>query len=54
MSQRKMIMLGMVVGSVAGGYLPYLVIEELSFFGSFLFGTVGAMVGIWLAWRLTR
>ncbi len=54
MSQRKMIMLGMVVGSVAGSYLPYLFVEDLSFFGSFFCGTAGAILGIWLAWRLTR
>ena len=54
MSQRKMIMLGMVVGSVAGGYLPSLLGFEVSLLASLLYSTIGAMLGICLAYKLTR
>ncbi|MFH1447149.1 MAG: hypothetical protein ABIG43_07070 [Chloroflexota bacterium] len=48
MSRKKMIMLGMVVGSIAGGYLPVLFgLNELmvSLLGSFIGGIIGIGIG---------
>lgn len=52
MSEKKLIMIGMIAGSVAGGYAP-------SLFGvdgimiSLLAGTAGGILGIWIAYRLS-
>ncbi len=48
MSQKKLIMLGMVVGSIAGGYLPAVFgIEGLmvSLLGSIMGGIIGILIG---------
>ncbi len=52
MSRKKMIMLGMVVGSVAGGYLPVLFGQDgpmVSLLGSF----IGGIVGIWIGYKFS-
>ena len=52
MSRKKLIMLGMVVGSIAGGYLPALFGYDglmVSLFGSFICG----IIGIWIGYRLS-
>ena len=52
MSRRKYIMLGMILGSVGGGYLPSI----LGFDGlmvSLLGSTVGGLIGIWIAFRVS-
>jgi hypothetical protein len=53
MSQKKMIMLGMVIGSIAGGYLPaFFGAGELSM-TSLLAGLAGGIAGIWIAYKFT-
>jgi hypothetical protein len=50
MSRKKMIMLGMVVGSIAGGYLPALLGLDglmVSLSGS----SIGGIIGIWLGYK---
>ena len=52
MSRKKMIMLGMIVGSVAGGYLPVLFGQDgpmVSLLGSF----IGGIVGIWIGYKFS-
>ena len=53
MSRKSMIMLGMIIGSVAGAYTPMLwgadVFSMTSLLGSF----VGGVLGIWLVYKLT-
>ena len=53
MSRKKMIMWGMFIGSIAGGYLPALFgiddLSMLSLLGSFL----GGILGIWIAYKLS-
>jgi uncharacterized membrane protein YeaQ/YmgE (transglycosylase-associated protein family) len=54
MSRKSMIMLGMIIGSFAGGYMPTLMGAD-SFSLTSLFGSVaGGILGIWLAYMLTR
>jgi hypothetical protein len=51
MSRKKMIMVGMVVGSITGGYLPALFsIDDLMI--SLLGSTIGSVLGIWTAYKL--
>jgi hypothetical protein len=48
MSRKKMIMLGMLVGSIAGGYLPALFGLDglmVSLLGSIVGGIIGICVG---------
>jgi hypothetical protein len=52
MSRKKMILLGMVVGSIAGGYLPAL----FGFDGlmvSLLGSSIGGIIGIWIGYKLS-
>jgi hypothetical protein len=53
MSRKSLIMLGMVVGSIAGGYLTGLfgagVFSMTSLAGSF----AGAILGIWIAFKIS-
>lgn len=51
MSQKKMIILGIVVGSIAGGYMPALFgIDDLMI--SLLGSSIGGILGIWIAFKL--
>jgi hypothetical protein len=53
MPRKKLIMLGMVVGSIAGGYLPALFgFDDLmvSLLGSF----IGGIVGIWIGYKFSH
>jgi len=49
-----MIMLGMIVGSSAGGYIPSLVGADSFSLTSLLGSVVGGIVGIWIGYTLTR
>jgi hypothetical protein len=53
MSRKKLIMLGMVLGSIVGGYLPASFgFDDLmvSLLGSF----IGGIVGIWIGYKFSR
>lgn len=54
MSSKKMTMLGMVVGSIAGGYVPTLFGADGISFTSLICSAVGAVLGIVLFYRLSR
>jgi hypothetical protein len=52
MSRKKLIMLGMVVGSIAGGYLPALFGFDglmVSLLGSF----IGGIIGVWVGYKFS-
>ena len=52
MSRKKLIMLGMVAGSIVGGYLPaQLGVDGLmaSFWGS----SVGGVIGFWIGYKFS-
>lgn len=53
MSRKKIIMLGMLVGSLAGGYAVTLFGASGFGFASLFGSTVGAVLGIWVAFRMT-
>jgi hypothetical protein len=52
MSRKKLIMLGMVAGSIVGGYVPALFGLDglmVSFLGSF----IGGIIGVWIGYRFS-
>jgi hypothetical protein len=53
MSRKKMVMFGMVVGSLVGGYAPMLFGAGALSLGSMVGSVVGGLLGIYIAFRLT-
>jgi uncharacterized membrane protein YeaQ/YmgE (transglycosylase-associated protein family) len=54
MSRKKIIIIGMIIGSFAGGYLATLFgVEAISFF-SLLVSTAGGILGIWIAFKVSN
>ena len=51
MSRKTLIMIGMVLGSIAGGYAPMLLGAD-SIFASLIGSAMGGFLGIWGAYRL--
>lgn len=49
---KKVVMLGMVFGSIIGGYLPTLFGASAFSFSSVLFASIGGIFGIWLSFKL--
>jgi len=49
-----MIMFGMIIGSFAGGYLPGLLGADGFSLASLVGSGAGGILGIWIAFRLTR
>lgn len=47
-------MVGMIVGSTVGSYVPFLLGAGIISFWSVIAGGVGGVAGIWLAYRLTQ
>ncbi len=54
MSRKAMIMFGMILGSYAGGYLSGLLGAEGVSLASLLGSGAGGILGIWIAFQLTR
>lgn len=55
MESKKTIYLGMFVGGLIGGYVPSLVWGAGVFsFSSLLGNAIGAIIGIYIAFKLTR
>ena len=54
MSRKSMIMFGMIIGSIAGGYVPSLMGADSFSFASLFASIVGGILGIWAAYTLTR
>ncbi len=52
MSSRKLIWIGVFVGSTVGSYVPNLWGAGFFSFSSVLFSAIGAFIGIWLGYRL--
>ena len=51
MTRKKLFILGMIIGSVAGGYVPFLFgVDDLML--SLLGSTVGGILGIWTGYKL--
>jgi len=51
MSSKSIIMLGMVVGSIIGGYIPVLFGASFLSLWSLLGSAVGGLFGIWITYK---
>ena len=53
MSQKNMVMIGMVIGSTIGGYIPTLFGVSFLSFWAIIGNTIGGIVGIYIAYKST-
>ncbi|HEU5114242.1 MAG TPA: hypothetical protein VFT82_00575 [Candidatus Paceibacterota bacterium] len=53
MSRKAIITTGLIIGSFAGGYIPSLWGADFISFSGLLFSAIGAIAGIWIAFKLT-
>ncbi len=54
MSRGVLVMIGMTVGSVIGGYIPVLFGASFLSFSSIIGNGIGGLAGIWLTLKLTQ
>lgn len=54
MKAKTLVMLGMIVGSTIGGYVPSLWGAGAFSLASVALGVVGGLAGIWAGFRLSR
>jgi hypothetical protein len=54
MSPKQLIWGGAIVGSTLGGCVPGLWHASMFSMWGLVFSTVGGLLGIWAAWKLTR
>jgi hypothetical protein len=47
-------MIGMILGSIAGGYIPVMFGVDLFSFTSIIGNAIGGLIGIWIAYKLTQ
>lgn len=50
MSSKFLMMASFTVGSIIGSYAPMLFTSDIMW--SFIGGTIGGIVGIWVGWKL--
>ncbi len=50
---QKRIWLGVLIGSVIGGFIPDLWGADLFSYSSVLLSTVGALAGLWLGYKMS-
>lgn len=50
----KLVWMGMFVGSLLGGYVPLLWGGDAFSLAGVLWGGIGAFIGVWLGWRISR
>ena len=54
MDNKKMIWLGVFIGSTVGGFVPALWGESAISMTGIVTSAIGAFVGIWLAWKMSQ
>ncbi len=54
MESKRLIYLLMFVGGVVGGYVPLLWGANYFSFSSILFNALGAMLGIWIGFKISQ
>ncbi|MGH7141274.1 MAG: hypothetical protein ACREGH_01405 [Minisyncoccia bacterium] len=54
MEEKRLIWIGMLVGGTAGGFVPDLWGAGMFSFSGIIFSAVGAILGIWLGFKLSR
>lgn len=54
MSRRFLILFGMTIGSIIGGFIPALWGGDLFSFTAIIFNAIGGLAGVWIAYKLTQ
>ncbi len=54
MENKSLIWIGMSVGGAIGGYVPVLFGGSEFSFSSIIFGAIGSIVGIYIAFKMTQ
>ena len=54
MELKRLAWIGVFVGSTVGGYIPTLWGADFFSFSSIIFSALGSLVGIWVAYKMTR
>lgn len=54
MSSKVLVYLGMIIGSMIGGYIPTLLGAGLISYASVLFSGIDAILGIWIGYKLSN
>lgn len=54
MSSKVLVYLGMIIGSVVGGYIPTFFGAGLISYSSVFFSGAGAIAGIWIGYKLSN
>jgi len=54
MSIKSAVMTGMILGSIAGGYIPVLFGVSPFSYASIIWTAVGGFLGIWLSYKLAE
>lgn len=54
MDSKRVIYLGMLVGSAVGGFIPTLWDDSYLSLSSVVFTAIGGFFGIWIAYKITR
>lgn len=54
MSSKVLVYLGMIIGSTVGGYIATLFGADLISYVSVLFSGIGAILGVWIGYKLSN
>lgn len=54
MSAKVLIFIGMLIGSVIGGYIPTFFGADLISYSSVLFSGIGSLIGIFIAYKVSQ
>ena len=52
MSKKSLVSIGMIAGSIIGGYVPAIFGISLFSFASILMSGIGAILGVWIGYKL--
>lgn len=52
MSSKSIVMIGMIIGSLIGGYIPILFGASFLSYSSLIGNAIGGLVGVWIAFKL--
>lgn len=54
MSSKTLVLIGMTIGSIIGGYVPVLLGADLFSFTSLIGNGIGGLLGIWAGYKFSK
>ncbi len=54
MNTKVLVIIGMIVGSIIGGYIPVLWGAGLLSYSSILFSGIGGILGVWIGYKFSE